>query len=271
MKRHKIIIYSSIVVILVCGGIFFLPHLLNAPGKGHLFYSVGHETEEKRLIKHHLPFQFLFNNQSQTVSFSLENKQKIQKIGIRFLSFWPFLLELEEFQYFTEHEVLLHRIDFTQLEGGKWKMWRAEQAQHYLFLEKNLEKMAEAGLASDLLKELSTLSGQSFSSKKELHEKLKTLVYAPDWRKRAIIRNYTQKAHYWVPYNGADLVSSEPLPREVGQIRLRFRPVTPPDFQTWWRYREKFLLPVWLLGLLAGLLILGRLIPKWTGRPWHID
>lgn len=271
MKMHKIIIYCSLLLILMVGGISLLPHLFDAPGKGQLIYSVQLEAGKNRFVEHHLPFQFLFNNQSQSFSFALEKNQKIQEVGIQFFTFWPFLLELEEVQYLTEQGELLNRIDFTQREGGKWKMWRAEQIQHYLFSEKSLEKMAEEGLAPDLLKELSTLSGQSFSSKKELHERLKTLPHAPGWKKRAIIRDYTQQAHYWVPYNGADLISSEPPLKGIGQVRLRFRPVTPTDFRTWRPYGVQFLLPLWLFGFMGGVLMLGALLPKWTGRPWHLD
>ena len=271
MKMRKIIIYSSLWVILMVGGISFLPSLFDAPGKGQLIYSVQIEAGKKRFVERHLPFQFLFNNQSQTFSFSLGKNQKIQEVGVQFFSFWPFLLRVEEIQYLSEQGALLHRIDFTQREGGKWQMWRAEQKQYYLFSEKSLEKMAAEGLPADLLKELSMLSGQSFSSKKELHEKLKTLPHAPDWKKRGIIRGYTQQAHYWVPYNGADLISSEPPPLETGQVRFRFRPVTPTDFQEWWQYGAKSLLPLWLFGFVGSLLILGILLPKWTGRPWHLD
>ncbi|MBF0278467.1 MAG: hypothetical protein HQM13_11770 [SAR324 cluster bacterium] len=271
MKMLRIVILCCVLSFLLWAGIRFLPHLFDTPGSGRLVYAVSHETGNQALLETVRPFQFIFNNQSQEFYFNFEKKEHIQEIRVQFSTFWPFLLELEEIRYLNMQGALIGRIDFKQREGGNWKMWRAEQIQNFLFTEKNLEKLADEGLDPELITDLSTLSGQSFSSKKELHDKLKTLAHPPDWRERGTIRGMTQQAHYWVPYNGADLISSEPPPPGSKQIGIRFRPVIPKDLGAWWQYGEKALRPLWLFGFIAGAMILALFIPKWTGRPWHLD
>ncbi len=238
-------------------------------GQGQLIYFES--TENRGKIRHQLPFQYPINEAKQTIDLPLKQNSNITQIKVSFSSDWLFFFEFEMIQFLDDQSNLLEKIDFTQGQGTQWTSWSTEHQEHYQISQSSLQKMAVAGLNSDLIKSLVLLKDQFFSSKEEFHTALKNLPDRPDWQERGIIRKYTQQPHYQILSEGATIISPELTIRDVARISFRFRSLNPTGLSTWLYYVYKVLYLFWLVLFIEGIMIIGILYPWRTGKSWHLD
>ncbi|MBF0287433.1 MAG: hypothetical protein HQM14_06405 [SAR324 cluster bacterium] len=268
-NKWKDIVIGSLLCIITFFGLFIWSFLSQYQGQGQLIYFES--SKDRGTVRRVLPFHYPINEARQTISLSLEENKDIAQVKVAFSSDWLFFFEFELIQFLDHQGNLLKKIDFTQGEGTRWTSWSTEQQKHYLVSQSSLQKMAEEGLKSEVVQNLTLLKDHFFSSKEEFHEALKGLPIRPDWEERGVIRKYTQQPHYRIISEGATIISPEFSLPDVAQISFSFRSLNPTGLSTWLYYAYKVLHLFWLLLFIEALAILGIIYRRHTDKPWHLD